>query len=102
MLKLFVMSFLKEKKILIVGVANKFSIAAGIAKSMSDQGAELFLSYQSERLLKKVTQVGDPLGCKNYFECDVSDDSSIDLLIKEIERDELLSEGIALLIKNLS
>jgi len=79
------MSFLKDKKILIVGVANKFSIAAGIAKSMSDQGADLFLSYQSERLLRKVTQVGDPLGCKNYFECDVSDDNSIDSLVKEIE-----------------
>ena len=79
------MSFLKDKKFLIVGVANKFSIAAGIAKSMSDQGSDLFLSYQSERLLKKVSQVGDPLGCKNYFECDVSDDDSIDSLIKEVE-----------------
>lgn len=79
------MSFLKDKKILIVGVANKFSIAAGIAKSMADQGADLFLSYQSERLLRKVTQVGDPLGCINYFECDVSDDNSIDSLVKEIE-----------------
>ena len=85
MLKLFLMSFLKDKKFLIVGVANKFSIAAGIAKSMSEQGADLFLSYQSERLLKKVSQVGDPLGCKNYFECDVSDDDSIDSLIKEVE-----------------
>ena len=94
MLKLCFMSFLKDKRILIVGVANKFSIAAGIAKSMSDQGAELFLSYQSERLLKKVTQVGDPLGCKNYFECDVSDDSSIDLLIEEIENKWGYLDGI--------
>ena len=85
MLKLFLMSFLKDKKILIVGVANKFSIAAGIAKSMSEQGADLFLSYQSERLLKKVTQVGDPLGCKNYFECDVSDDDSIDFSLKKLK-----------------
>ena len=62
------MSFLKDKKFLIVGVANKFSIASGIAKSMADQGADLFLSYQSDRLYKKVLQVGEPLGCKNYFE----------------------------------
>ena len=53
------MSFLKDKKFLIIGVANKFSIAAGIAKSISDQGADLFLSYQSERLLKKVTITGN-------------------------------------------
>ncbi len=56
MLKLFLMSFLKDKKFLIVGVANKFSIAAGIAKSMSNQGADLFLSYQSERLLSNMNQ----------------------------------------------
>jgi Enoyl-[acyl-carrier-protein] reductase (NADH) len=48
------MSFLKDKKILIVGVANKFSIAAGIAESMHSQGANIILSYQSDRLKKKV------------------------------------------------
>tara|TARA_B100000900_G_scaffold396690_1_gene396202 strand:- start:1193 stop:1987 length:795 start_codon:yes stop_codon:yes gene_type:complete len=88
------MSFLKDKKFLIVGVANKFSIASGIAKSMTDQGADLFLSYQNERLYKKVKQVGDPLGCKNYFECDVSNDDSIDSLIKEIESSWGCLDGI--------
>ena len=79
------MSFLSGKKILIVGVANKFSIASGIAKSMSKNGAELFLSYQNERLKNKVMQVGDELNCKNYFECDVSDDKSIESLIKDVK-----------------
>ena len=88
------MSFLKDKKFLIVGVANKFSIASGIAKSMADQGADLFLSYQSDRLYKKVLQVGEPLGCKNYFECDVSNDNSIDNLIKEIENKWGFLDGI--------
>ena len=88
------MSFLKGKKFLIVGVANKFSIASGIAKAMADQGAELYLSYQNERLLKKVMQVGDPLGCKNYFECDVSNDNSIDLLISDIENKWGCLDGI--------
>ena len=44
------MNILKGKKILIVGVANKNSIAAGIAESMNDFGAEIALSYQSEKL----------------------------------------------------
>ena len=61
---------------------------------MSDQGAELYLSYQNERLLKKVMQVGDPLGCKNYFECDVSNDNSIDLLISDIENKWGCLDGI--------
>ena len=43
---------LKNKKILITGVANKYSIAAGIAQSMHKQGAELAFTYQNERLLK--------------------------------------------------
>jgi enoyl-[acyl-carrier protein] reductase I len=94
MLILILMSFLKDKKFLIVGVANKFSIASGIAKSMADQGADLFLSYQSDRLYKKVLQVGEPLGCENYFECDVSDDNSIDNLIKEIENKWGFLDGI--------
>ena len=55
------MSFLNKKKFLIVGVANKFSIAAGIARAMHNQGAEIILSYQSERLKSKVMQVGQEL-----------------------------------------
>ena len=41
---------LKNKRILIAGLANKHSIAAGIAKAMYAQGAELAFTYQSERL----------------------------------------------------
>ena len=41
---------LKNKKILIAGLANKHSIAAGIARAMHAQGAELAFTYQSERL----------------------------------------------------
>mgnify|MGYP001283297951 CR=1 FL=1 len=41
---------LKNKKIVIFGLANKYSIAAGIAKSMYKQGAELAFAYQNERL----------------------------------------------------
>ena len=41
---------LKNKNILIVGVANKHSIAAGIAQSMHEQGANLAFTYQNERL----------------------------------------------------
>ena len=41
---------LKGKKILITGIANKYSIATGIAQSMKSQGAELAIAYQNERL----------------------------------------------------
>ena len=48
---------LKNKKIIIFGLANKYSIAAGIAKSMINQGATLALAYQNERLLKILNQL---------------------------------------------
>jgi enoyl-[acyl-carrier protein] reductase I len=48
---------LKNKKILITGVANKYSIAAGIAQSMHKQGAELAFTYQNERLLKNIKEI---------------------------------------------
>ena len=44
---------LKNKKILISGLANKYSIASGIAFAMHREGAELAFTYQNERLLKK-------------------------------------------------
>ena len=46
------LKMLNNKKILITGIANKFSIANGIAQSMSKNGAELAFAYQNERLLK--------------------------------------------------
>ena len=42
----------KNKKILIVGLANKYSIASSIAKSLHENGAKLGFSYQNERFEK--------------------------------------------------
>ncbi len=52
---------LKNKNILIVGVANKHSIAAGIAQSMHEQGANLAFTYQNERLKDNVTPISNPI-----------------------------------------
>ena len=43
------MSFLKNKKVLILGLLSDRSIAYGIAKSMREQGAELAFTYQMEK-----------------------------------------------------
>ena len=53
---------LKNKKILIAGLANKHSIAAGIAHAMHAQGAELAFTYQSERLKGNVEKIASELG----------------------------------------
>ncbi len=65
-------------------MANKFSIASGIAKSMAAHGAELLFLYQNERFLKKIKPIADELGAELLIECDVSSDKSIDRAFKEI------------------
>ena len=69
--------FLKNKKILISGLANKYSIAAGIAESMYREGAQLAFTYQNERLLKNLTPIAKKCDSDILIECDVSDDSSV-------------------------
>ena len=65
-------------------MANKFSIASGIAKSMAAHGAELLFLYQNERFLKRIKPIADELGAELLIECDVSSDESIDRAFKEI------------------
>ena len=74
--------FLKNKKILISGLANKYSIAAGIAECMYREGAELAFTYQNERLLKNLQPLADQFGSDILIECDVSDDDSVDNAFK--------------------
>jgi enoyl-[acyl-carrier protein] reductase I len=69
---------LKNKNILIVGVANKHSIAAGIAKSMSSFGANLAFTYQNDRLKNNVVNLAKDWGSDICLPCDVAEDSQID------------------------
>ena len=77
---------LKNKKIIIFGLANKYSIAAGIAKSMHEQGAELAFSYQNERLLKNLRPIADECNSNILIECDVSSDKSIENAFDELTK----------------
>ena len=77
---------LKDKKILISGLANKYSIAAGIANAMSREGAELAFTYQSDRLLKNLKPIADSCNSDILIECDVSDDDSIATTFKELSK----------------
>lgn len=66
---------LSGKKILIMGVANKRSIAWGCAQAMLDNGAELIFTYQNARLKKSLLRlISDE---DRLVECDVSSDDSI-------------------------
>tara|TARA_B100002019_G_scaffold214680_1_gene187262 strand:- start:292 stop:1080 length:789 start_codon:yes stop_codon:yes gene_type:complete len=77
---------LKNKKIIIFGLANKYSIATGIAKSMIAQGATIGLAYQNERLLKNIKPIAEELGIKLLIECDVSNDNSISNCFESLKK----------------
>ena len=85
---------LNNKKILITGIANKFSIANGIAQSMSKNGAELAFAYQNERLLKKIKPIADDLGVKTLIECDVACDKSIEQTFSQLKDEWGTLDGI--------
>ena len=77
---------LKNKKILISGLANKYSIASGIACAMHREGAELAFTYQNERLLKNLKPLAKEYGSNILIECDVSSDDSIKNSLVEIKK----------------
>jgi enoyl-[acyl-carrier protein] reductase I len=74
------------KRGLIMGVANNRSIAWGIAKAVTAQGAEVALTYQGDALKKRVEPLAAELGSKVVLPCDVSDAPSVDALFAEISR----------------
>lgn len=74
------------KRGLIMGVANNRSIAWGIAKAVTAQGAEVALTYQGDALKKRVEPLAAELGAKVVLPCDVSDRASVDALFAELGR----------------
>jgi enoyl-[acyl-carrier protein] reductase I len=68
---------LDGKTILVTGIANRWSIASGIARQMHAHGARLVLTYQGERVEKAVRQHAEDLGGAPVFQCDVTDESSL-------------------------
>jgi enoyl-[acyl-carrier protein] reductase I len=81
------MMVMQGKKGLIIGVANNRSIAYGIAKACKEQGADVILTYQNEKLQKRVQKVADELNVKNIYPLDVSRPEEIEALKEAIEKD---------------
>ena len=69
---------MQGKRGLIMGLANDKSLAWGIAKKLSDAGAELAFSYQGETMEKRVRPLAEQLGVARLFDCDVGDMASLD------------------------
>jgi enoyl-[acyl-carrier protein] reductase I len=72
------MSLMQGKRGLVMGVANDHSIAWGIAKALTAQGAELAFTYQGEALGRRVKPLAQSLGSDAVLPCDVEDLASVD------------------------
>ena len=79
-------SLMKNKRGLIMGVANDKSIAWGIAKAIADQGAELAFTYQGDALKKRVAPLAASVNSDIILPCDVLTDEDIDLTFKKLSK----------------
>ncbi|MEW7978551.1 MAG: enoyl-ACP reductase [gamma proteobacterium symbiont of Phacoides pectinatus] len=78
------MGFLQDKKVLITGIASNRSIAYGIARAMHREGAQLALTYQNEKLKKRVEKFAQEFGSDIILPLDVTSDSEIENLFAEL------------------
>ena len=89
---------LEGRTYVVMGVANKRSIAWGIARSLHEAGARLISSYASERFGKAVRELADTLQGENnslFYECDVTNDEAIIQTFENIQNDVGVIHGLA-------
>ncbi len=77
---------LQGKVGLILGIANKRSIAWGIAQSVSREGARLAVTYQGERLKENVDELSASLTDPVVLPCDVTKDEDLDALAESVRK----------------
>lgn len=79
---------MRGKKGVILGIANKKSIAYGIAQACREQGADIAITFLSERFEKKLEPIAQDLECNGrLYPCDVSHPEEIKALRESLKRD---------------
>jgi enoyl-[acyl-carrier protein] reductase I len=77
-------NLLEGKTALVLGVANKWSLAYAIASAYRREGAKVVLTYQGERLKQTVEELGQELGAAKVFQCDVTQAAELERLATEL------------------
>ena len=75
---------LAGKTALVLGVANKWSIAYAIAAAFVREGAKLALTFQGERQRETVEELGAELKAAKIFNCDVTKPEELENLVSEM------------------
>ena len=78
------MKQLSGKKGLVMGVANERSIAWGIARELSNAGAEIAFSYQGQAFARRLEPLAASVGSDFLVDVDVTDDLSLDIAFSKL------------------
>ena len=86
---------LESKKVLIMGIRNKWSIAFGIAKSAYENGAELLFTYMGEENKEKIEELMSEFkGSKAYVLNDASNDEIVKEVFETIKKENGKIDGL--------
>ena len=88
------------KQALVLGVANKRSIAWAIAHRLADEGAEIAFTYQGERIEKSVRDLAETVGSPLVIECDVRSDEDVERVFGEVGK--TFGGGLDLLVHSVA
>jgi enoyl-[acyl-carrier protein] reductase I len=73
------------KRGLVMGVANNRSIAWGIARALSDHGAEIAYSYYTQPVKERLLELLPPGDSSLVLECDASSEKSMETMFRQIK-----------------
>jgi enoyl-[acyl-carrier protein] reductase I len=90
---------LDGKTVLVTGIANRWSIASGIARQLHAHGARLILTYQGDRVEDAVRGHAEELGDAPVFACDVTSEESLRALAANAGKLDGLVHSIAFVKK---
>lgn len=88
------------KQALVLGVANKRSIAWAIARRLAEEGAQLAFTYQGERIEKAVRDLADTVDTRLVTACDVREDGDLDRVFAEVG--EAFGGGLDVLVHSVA
>ncbi len=94
------MSLFEGKRGLVLGVANRRSIAWAIASRLAQGGAELVFTYQGERIEKNVRELAESVSSPLITACDVRSDDDLERVFREVG--EAFDGGLDLLVHSVA
>lgn len=88
------------KRGLVLGVANRRSIAWAIARRLAEEGAELAFTFQGERIEQGVRDLAETVGSPLVTACDVRSDEDVARVFVEVG--EAFEGGLDLLVHSVA